>query len=194
MDHSPKSLLARDGEDIWKAELLAIARGQDEAAFARLFRHFAPRLKAMLQRGGLAADAAEEIAQETLAAAWRKAALFDPTRTPTAAAWLYAIARNLRTDRFRRERRPEPDPNDPAFVPDPPTAPDDALALANQAGRVARAVETLPEAQRAALVLSFYEDEPHSAIASRLRIPLGTVKSRLRLALARLRSILDQEL
>jgi RNA polymerase sigma-70 factor, ECF subfamily len=182
----------QDGADVWKAEILAIAACGDEAAFARLFRHFAPRIKAFVQRAGLAPDAAEEIAQETLAAAWRKAALFDPARTPTAAAWLYAIARNLRIDRHRREKRPEPDPNDPAYAPDPPAAPDAAAQAGREAERVAKAIATLPAAQREALMLSFYEDEPHSSIAVRLGLPLGTVKSRLRLALARLREALGE--
>lgn len=193
MNGPVKPTVRPQGEDIWKGELLAMAKSQDEAAFARLFLHFAPRVKAMLQRGGMNADAAEEIAQETLAAAWRKAALFDPAKTPTAAAWLYTIARNLRIDRYRREKRPEPDPNDPAFAPDPPAAPDDAANAGVDAERIASALRTLPEAQRQALVMSFYEDEPHSAIARRLQVPLGTVKSRLRLALARLRAILGEE-
>jgi RNA polymerase sigma-70 factor, ECF subfamily len=182
----------QDGGDIWKAEILAIATHRDEAAFARLFRHFAPRIKAFVRRGGMAADLAEEIAQETLAAAWRKAALFDPARTPSAAAWLYAIARNLRIDRHRRECRPEPDPNDPAYAPDAPASPDAAAEAGREAERISKAIATLPAAQREALMLSFYEDEPHMAIARRLGVPLGTVKSRLRLALARLREALGE--
>jgi RNA polymerase sigma-70 factor (ECF subfamily) len=188
--------MSHDGDakagDLWKIEIIAIATHRDEAAFGRLFRHFAPRLKAFLQRGGMAADAAEEVAQETMAAAWRKAALFDPARTPTAAAWLYAIARNLRIDRHRRERRPEPDPNDPAYAPDPPATPDTAAAAGREAERISKAIATLPEAQREALMLSFYEDEPHNVIAQRLGVPLGTVKSRLRLALQRMRAALGE--
>ncbi len=181
------------GGDAWKVDILAVADRADEAAFARLFRHFAPRIKAFAVRGGADPQTAEEIAQETMAAAWRKARLFDPAKTHSVAAWLFTIARNQRIDRFRRERRPEPDPYDRAYTPDPAPPPDESADVARTAERIAAALTRLPAAQREALLLSFYEDEPHASIAAKLGVPLGTVKSRLRLALVRLRAALSQD-
>lgn len=176
----------------WEALLLAIAEHQDQAAFARLFRHFAPRVKAYAMRGGADPSAAEEIAQETLVTAWRKAGLYDPTKA-AASTWLFTIARNLRIDRIRRERRPEPDPEDPAFMPAGEPPPDAALRQSQNAEAVRRAIEDLPDAQREVVMLSFYEDEAHAGIAERLGLPLGTVKSRIRLALRRISEQLNPE-
>lgn len=174
----------------WEELLVAVAEHKEHAAFARLFAHFAPRLKAYAMRGGALPSAAEDIAQETMAAAWRKAHLYDPAKA-NAGTWLFAISRNLRIDRIRRERRPEPDPNDPAFTPEPEVAPDLAVSKHQSAEAVKAALKDLPEVQREAVLLSFYEEEPHAAIATRLGLPLGTVKSRIRLALKRLGDALD---
>ncbi len=176
----------------WEALLLAIAHHQDQDAFTRLFRHFAPRVKAYAMRGGADQSVAEDIAQETLVTAWRKAALFDPSKAAVS-TWLFTIARNLRIDRIRRERRPEPDPDDPAFMPAGEPPPDAALRHSQNAAAVLQAIEALPDAQREVVMMSFYEDEPHSTIAERLGLPLGTVKSRIRLALRKISEQLDAE-
>jgi len=176
----------------WEELLIAIAKHQDREAFTRLFRHFAPRVKAYAMRGGAEPQAAEEIAQETLVTAWRKAGLYDPSKA-AASTWLFTIARNLRIDRIRRERRPEPDPNDPTFTPASEAAPDTVLRASQSASAVRQALEKLPDAQRQVVMLSFYEEEPHSVIADRLQLPLGTVKSRIRLALKRLSKALDPQ-
>jgi len=173
-------------------DLIAIAERQDQEAFARLFQHFAPRVKAYMLRGGADAAAAEDVAQETMVTAWRKARLYDPGKA-AASTWLFTIARNLRIDRIRRERRPEPDPNDPAFVPSGDLPPDAALRQSENSDAVRRAIDDLPQVQREVVLLSFYEDEPHSVIADRLGLPLGTVKSRIRLALKKLSEQLDAE-
>lgn len=175
----------------WEADLLAIAEHRDQEAFARLFRHFAPRVKAYAMRGGAEASMAEEIAQETLVTAWRKAGLYDPAKA-AASTWLFTIARNLRIDRFRRERRPEPDPEDPAFMPAGDPLPDAALRQSENAEAVRRAIADLSDAQREVVLLSFYEDEAHAAIAEKLGLPLGTVKSRIRLALRKISEVLNE--
>ena len=125
--------------------------------------------------------------QEVFAAVWRKANLYDGRRA-TAAAWIFAIARNRRIDAFRRDRRPEFDPEDPTFRPG--SLPDGEQALASQerADAVRAALAVLSEEQREVLRLSFYEGESYAEIAIRLGIPLGTVKSRARLAFRRLRA------
>jgi len=161
-----------------------VAAQQDRAAFAALFGHFAPRIKAYLLRLGASSAVAEELAQEALLSAWRKAHLFDPAKA-SAATWLFTIARNLRIDALRREKRPELDPDD--FLPEPEAGADAGMMVAEKEGRLRFALKDLPADQIQVVELSFFADKPHSQIAQELGIPLGTVKSRLRLAMGRLK-------
>lgn len=178
------------GQRNWAEVIGAIAARQDKAAFKTLFEFFAPRIKGMLQRHGAAPDVAEDIAQETLVTVFHKASYYDAGRAG-AAAWIYTIARNIRIDRLRRDQRAKRH-----MLYDPPEtiAPErsDAHldAFENQE-RVRAALELLPDEQARVVELSFFEGHPHAEIAARLGIPLGTVKSRLRLAMARLRESLD---
>lgn len=168
------------------ALVLRIATEADRAAFAELFRRFAGRIKSFLMKGGATPDLAEEIAQDVMVAVWRKAASFDGARA-TAATWIYTIARNRRIDLLRRERRPEPDPEDPLFRPEPPEDPATALAAADRDARVRQALATLSDEQREVVRLAFFSGLSHGEIADQLAAPLGTVKSRLRLSFKRLR-------
>ncbi|WP_394021585.1 sigma-70 family RNA polymerase sigma factor [Xanthobacter pseudotagetidis] len=170
--------------------ILAIARDADRSAFADLFRHFAPRLKAYLVRTGLPANAAEELAQETMLAVWRKASYFDPARAG-AATWIFTIARNLRIDLLRRERHRSTLDAGTDGEPVDETSGETMLMTAERAARVRAALSALSEEQAAIVRLSFFQEKPHSAIARELGIPLGTAKSRVRLALARLRVLLE---
>ena len=170
--------------------LVLVGSKRDVDAFETLFRHFAPRLKAYMARGGSGASA-DELMQETMAAVWRKAALYDPERG-TAAAWVFSVARNQRIDAFRRNRRPEFDPTDPAFVPEPEAPADQKYEQLEAAAQLRRAMITLPAEQVEVLQLSFFEGETHTAIASRLNLPMGTVKSRMRLALSKLRAAIGE--
>lgn len=168
--------------------ILAIARDRDRAAFVALYRHYAPRVKSYLLRLG-GADAAEEMAQEAMLAVWRKAELFDPDKA-SAGTWIFTIARNLYIDRRRKERRPEIDPSDPSLVIDNDPAADSALSARQTERQIRAALGELPPDQARVIEMSFFEDKPHSTIAAELNLPLGTVKSRLRLAFARLRGAL----
>jgi RNA polymerase sigma-70 factor (ECF subfamily) len=167
----------------------AVAERRDRAAFAGLFTHFAPRLKAMAMRMGASNEAAEEIAQEAMVAVWRKAAYFDPERA-SASTWIFAIARNMRIDLVRSDRRvaqlatgwPEPDAV---------ALPDQIVDAGDRERRIRDVLSDLPEEQLRVIQLSFFEGRAHGDISNRLGIPLGTVKSRLRLALTRLRAALD---
>ncbi|WP_300295428.1 sigma-70 family RNA polymerase sigma factor [Ferrovibrio sp.] len=170
----------------------AVADAGDRAAFAILYDHFAPRLKAYMMRLGTPEDVAEELAQESLIVAWRRAATFDAAQA-SVATWLFTIARNKRIDRLRREKRPEIDPADPALVPDDAPAPDSGVDQAETEARLRRAMQGLPADQMHLLQLAFFADLSHRDIAAREKLPLGTVKSRIRLALARLRTQLDGE-
>ncbi|MCR5878907.1 sigma-70 family RNA polymerase sigma factor [Phenylobacterium sp. J367] len=172
--------------------ILAIAQRRDREAFAALFEHFAPRVKGYLIRLGVPAAQAEELAQDALVAVWRKAELFDPARA-SASTWIFRIARNLRLDAGRRDRTAaafEPDLSD---APDPPETPEATALTRQREERVRRALAELTPDQVKVLRLSFFQDCPHSEIAETLGLPLGTVKSRIRLALARLRAELEGE-
>ena len=167
--------------------LSAVAQASDRQAFAQLFQYYAPRLKTYMRKLGTDDAVAEELAQEAMLTVWRKAAYFDPNRA-NAGTWIFAIARNLRIDMLRKEKRPEIDLDDPELVPDPAPRADDVMATDQSERRVRAAVAGLPVEQTEVVTLSFYEDTPHAEIAARLKIPLGTVKSRLRLAMKRIRS------
>jgi RNA polymerase sigma-70 factor (ECF subfamily) len=170
----------------------AIARRQDRAAFARLFRHFAPRIRSFMLRGGVDPDAAQEVAQEVMILVWRKAASFD-RRLASPATWIYTIARNKRIDLLRRNSRPAIETEDwlAAFVSQPPTA--DASVQAEQTyTRLRELMSGLSVEQVTVIEKAFFEDKSHTVIAAELKLPLGTIKSRIRLTLLRLRDALER--
>jgi RNA polymerase sigma-70 factor (ECF subfamily) len=167
--------------------VLAIATRRDRAAFVALFGRYAPRLKSWFMRAGTPADRAEDLAQETMLAVWRRADSYDPGRAAVS-AWIFTIGRNQRIDALRRLARPLPDADDPSMAPPEPIPPDAALDAAQDEARLRAALRDLPTEQAEVIRLAYYEDRPHAEIERVLGIPLGTVKSRLRLALARLRA------
>jgi len=175
-------------EQDWTALLLAVRDEQDRAAFAALFRHFAPRVKGFLMKSGASAALAEECAQETMVTLWNKAHLYDPARA-SVGTWVFTIARNRRIDALRRAARPEPEdlPWGPEAEPDQ----HDLLELAQETGRLGAALAQLPENQRSLIERAFYGDLTHTEIAAETGLPLGTIKSRIRLALDRLRRTLS---
>ncbi len=168
-----------------------VAERRDRRAFAELFRHFAPRLKAFGLRQGVDPATAEELVQETMLSVWRKADTFDRGRA-SAATWVFTIIRNKRIDMLRRENRPEADIDAIAEIPAEGPGADDDYQLAQAGEAVRSALAVLPEEQLLVLKKAFFEDKAHSAIAEELDLPLGTVKSRIRLALARLRLVLPE--
>ena len=172
--------------------LSAVASSQDRGAFHSLFEHFAPRVKSFLLGKGTAPELAEEAVQEAMLNVWRKAGQFDPAKA-SASTWIFAIARNTRIDLIRKTVRPELDPNDPALVPDAPKPAFEAVSAAKDAERIRTRVAALPIEQQEVLQLAFFEDMPHSEIAHKLDIPLGTVKSRIRLAVQRIRSEIGED-
>jgi len=173
------------------ADLLArIAGEQDREAFEALFRHFAPRVKAYMLKLGTEVSLADELAQETMLMVWRKAVQFDRSKA-SPSTWIFTIARNLRIDAFRKINRPELDPNDPALVPEAEEPADQRVEREQYAVLIRAAMEELNDEQAEVVRLSFFEDKSHSEIAEELGIPLGTVKSRLRLAFGRVRKALE---
>ncbi|MCI4663331.1 MAG: sigma-70 family RNA polymerase sigma factor [Neomegalonema sp.] len=169
-------------------ELLArIGAQRDREAFRMFYERYAQKLRAFMIRAEVNVGEAEEAAQEALIAVWRRAETFDPTRA-SAAAWLYTIARNRRIDLARRWARPQPDPDDPTYRPDPPKTAEASVGEARRDVAVRAAILKLSDEQQAVVRLSFFDGLSHLEIAQELGLPLGTVKSRLRLAFQRLRT------
>ena len=170
-----------------------IASQKDREAFAELFAHFAPRVKGYLMRLGASNGQAEEVTQDAMLTIWRKAHLFDRKKA-AASTWIFTIARNRRIDILRQQKYPELDANDPALVPDTPAQADDEV-IAEQRGELVRAaLDKLPEEQRELVRLAFYNGWSHGQLADETNLPLGTVKSRLRLAFGRLRQELGDDI
>lgn len=169
--------------------LVAVGTKRDRAAFEIVFLHFAPRVKSYLLRLGANAALADDLAQEAMLTVWRKADRFDPDKA-SASTWIFTVARNLRIDAIRRERRPEFDPNDPAFVPDQDMQADQRMVREDEDARLREALTKLSAEQVQVVRMSFFADKAHSQIAKELGLPLGTVKSRLRLAMARIKAAL----
>jgi RNA polymerase sigma-70 factor (ECF subfamily) len=180
---------APDATEDWSGCIVAIAQTRDRTRFSELFLFFAPRLKAFFVRLGVASGAAEDLAQEVMFTVWRKADYFDPERA-SAATWIFTIARNLRIDLKRREQKPALSENDLDYI-DGPDPGEQTLVLEREQ-RVRAAMQELPGEQAEVIRLSFFEDRPHAEIAQSLDIPLGTVKSRIRLAMNRLRSLVGE--
>lgn len=163
--------------------MLAVRDADDQEAFAHLFDHFAPRVKAMAMRGGAPAAVAEEIAQDVMLRVWRSRARFDPARAQVS-AWIYQIARNRRIDVAGRAAFPLPE--DLSGAPEQADS-GAALGLAQEVARLRAALDALPAAQREMIERAYLGELTHQEISQTTNLPLGTVKSRLRLAIDRLR-------
>lgn len=172
----------------WSDCLVAIAHERDKTRFALLFEYFAPRLKAFFLRLGTGPIAAEELTQEAMLLVWRKAGSFDPARA-AASTWIFTIARNLRIDAKRRER--DIREYDPLFGCEGDMTPVDHLLAMEREVRVRAALANLPHNQALAIRLSFFENRSQTEIASALNLSLGTVKSRVRLAMEKLRVLVE---
>lgn len=164
--------------------MLAVRDQRDKAAFGQLFDYFAPRLKGVAMRSGLGSGAAEDVAQEVLLTVWRKAEQFDPHRAQVS-AWIFQIARNRRIDLVRKENRPVPEEIKIADEVE-----DDAgqiVAMEQEAGHLKQALDRLKPAQRDLIQKAYLGDLTHKEISDQTGLALGTVKSRIRLGLERLR-------
>lgn len=176
--------------DEHRALIARVASDRDRDAFAALFNHFGPRIKAMMIKGGADHAVAEDMVQDVMMTVWRKVGLYAPERG-TVGTWIFTIARNARIDRLRRNSsQPYQDIDDIDLVSGDPSAEDEAFA-GQRAGRVNDALADLPDEQRRIIELAYIDDISQSDIAAKLSLPLGTVKSRMRLAYAKLRTVLE---
>jgi RNA polymerase sigma-70 factor (ECF subfamily) len=178
-----------------QAELFArllkdVADHRDRQAFAQLFEHFGPRLKGFMMRKGANAELAEDLVQDAMIAVWNKAGMFSPGKG-SVTTWVYTIARNLRIDRLRREgSRYFTDIDDYEEASDDPAS-DDIVIGRQQDAAVTEALQVLPDDQRQVIVMAFMDDMTQAEIADKLDVPLGTVKSRMRLAYRKMASVLE---
>ena len=172
--------------------VLRIAAEQCRSSFASLFEFFAPRLKSYMLRLGADDSQAEELAQEVLVTVWRKAGQYDPKKA-SVSTWIFRIARNRRIDAHRRVSKPAIEPDDPILRPEDPEEPDEIVNRAQMDAVVREELKKLPEEQLVLLQAAFYDGLSHSEIAERFGLPLGTVKSRIRLAFNRLRGQLQSD-
>lgn len=178
-------LSKRESENArWITCIARIRDHSDESAFAELFGHFAPRVKAFLMKSGADATMAEECAQDVMATLWQKSHLFDPSRA-SAATWIFTIARNRKIDALRKSKRPEPE--DLPWGPEQEPNQADVLVLQQESSALTEAIAELPDKQKALIEAAYFGDLTHSEIAEKTGLPLGTIKSRIRLALERLR-------
>lgn len=163
-----------------------IAAEKNRAAFIHIYEDLGPTVKGFLIKSGTTAGTAEDILQEVMIRVWRKAAQFDRTRA-SGKTWIFTITRNQLIDHFRKEKRPEIDPNDPRITPEQDRPADEAISAEQDAISLREALDQLPDEQAVLLRKSYFESKSQSEIAAELDLPLGTVKSRMRLALEKLR-------
>jgi RNA polymerase sigma-70 factor (ECF subfamily) len=184
--------LSKD-ETTFEDLLVRVGALRDRDAFIRLFEYFAPRVKSFLMKGGLAPDAADELAQETMLTVWNKAESYDPAKA-AASTWIYTIARNRKIDSLRRVRRSEVADGDDAASREasPEPGPEKQLQHEQESAGLAKAIAALPPEQADLIRKSFFEEKTHQDIAKESGIPLGTVKSRIRLAMERLRDAMGE--
>lgn len=189
---SENARFAPEHKGAFDANALLAATGRGErAAFVELFQHYAPRVKSYLLKHGADNASAEEIVQNTFVTVWEKAKTYDPAKA-AASTWIFTVARNKRIDTLRRERFIEVNTDSPALAL--AVAPEqDTYVGEGEAERLGAAIAALPEEQAKLLRMAFFEDKSHSAIAKETSLPLGTVKSRLRHALAKLKKTLGGE-
>jgi len=170
--------------NVWAELIRKIEINKDVSAFEEIFNHFAPRVKAFLMKSGADPQMAEECTQEVLATVWRKSHLFDPSRAG-ASTWIFTIARNKKIDAIRKQNRPEPE----QLYPEQDYEPDQeaVVELQQETERLVTALGELPEKQRILVEKAYLGELSHSEIAEITGLPLGTIKSRIRLALEKLR-------
>ena len=194
LDMSMRSGSSNDNQNNlseWDRLLLRVGSDRDRSAFKKLYEHFAPRLKSFLLRIGSDMSAAEEICQESMIMVWRRAETFNPD-SAGASTWIFTIARNKRIDKLRKDNRPLPDLNDPSFFQIPVDKSDDILQRVEEEKKIKNALKNLPPEQAKLILSAYYEEKSHRKIADETNLPLGTVKSRIRLAINRLRTQLEE--
>ncbi|MFK7903426.1 MAG: sigma-70 family RNA polymerase sigma factor [Nitratireductor sp.] len=168
-----------------------VANERDKQAFAKLYSYFTPRLNAYLRKLNMSNGEAEDLAQEVMITLWHKAHMFDPSKS-SLSTWLFRVARNRRIDLARRDKSGALDEHDPIFLPEELTPADEEIDLQTRQVQMRKAMESLTPDQFETVRLAFFLGMSHSEISKETNTPVGTVKSRIRLAFGRLRAILNE--
>lgn len=176
--------------DDQSAALNRLKETRDEAAYEDLYRYYAPRLRSFMRRRGLEERQSHELAQDVMGRVWEKTDLYDPLKA-SASTWIFSLARNMLIDAVRKRRRAEVDMTDPMLVPDSPPAPDAGLTARDRTSALRSAIATLPEDQATVLTRIYLDGMRQIDVAEQLNIPLNTVKSRVRLAIGKLRASME---
>ena len=167
-----------------------VGKNQDKLAFGTIFRYFAPRLKSFLVKAGSTDTQAEEVIQEVMIAVWTKASSYDSNKS-SVSTWIYTIARNKRIDKIRKEKRHYLSESDEGLEIPVDSTQENEIFAAQVSNSLKKYMSSLPEEQSKLLKLSYFYNKTHSDISEELKIPLGTVKSRIRLALTKMRHLVE---
>lgn len=174
----------REKSQDWSDLLAQLAETKNKTLYIQLFKHFAPKVKAYIIRLGLVETTAEELMQETMLAVWRKAHMYNRSKA-AASTWIFTLARNLSIDWMRKQKYPEYGLEEWHEEPDEQNPGEEMVT----SDRLNKAIAQLPEKQAQVIYMSFFEGRSHSDISDRLGVPLGSVKSRIRLASEKLKTI-----
>ena len=167
-----------------------IGKNQDKLAFNTIFRYFAPRLKSFLVKAGSTDSQAEEVIQEVMIAVWTKSSTYDSNKS-SVSTWIYTIARNKRIDKIRKEKRHYLSESDEGLEIPVNSTQENEIFSAQVSNSLKKYMLNLPEEQSKLLKLSYFYNKTHADISEELKIPLGTVKSRIRLALTKMRHLVE---
>ena len=177
-------------EDDLSSYLQDIVDNQDKASFACIFKYFAPRLKSFFVKLGCSESQAEEIIQEVMIAVWTKAGTYDKSKS-SVSTWIYTIAKNKRIDKIRKEKKHFTVDSDEGLEIPTPSKQEDELHSSEISVKIADTLKFLPAEQAELLKLSYFYEKTHTDIANDLKLPLGTVKSRIRLALSKMKNLVE---
>ncbi len=178
------------GDELFQKCMVEVADNQDKEAFSIIFKHFSPRLKSYFIKAGAADNQAEEIIQEVMISVWTKASSYDKSKS-SVSTWLYTIARNKRIDRIRKEKRHYLLESDDGLEVPVDSTQEDEIMSTQLSKRMEEYIKSLPMEQAKLLKLSYFHEKTHVDISNELNIPLGTVKSRIRLALSKIRNLAE---
>jgi len=192
-DSTSPDAVVPDIKERFRQLLVDIGTHRDESAFAEIYDYFSGRVKSFLMGKGLNEDVAEDLMQEIMLIIWRRAESYDPKKA-AASTWIFTIARNRRIDYLRGNSRIEVELDDQLLEMEGDTPTQDELVMHWQSSQVLhRAIGQLPQEQRQVLHLSYFKGQSHGAISEWLHLPIGTVKSRIRLATQNIRGYLAKQ-
>lgn len=178
------------------ASCMEKVKQKDKQAFAQVFLHFSPRLKQFAYRHMGNEQVALEIVQEAMSTVWQKSTLFNSDKS-SLSTWIYTIARNLCFDTLRKQKGREAHIHSEDIWPNDYCPPDMVEHYSPETERLKQQVikylDILPEAQKKVVKAVYLEELPHQQVADMFDIPLGTVKSRLRLAVEKLRDSIEAD-